>query len=146
MENVSKALLIAGGAMMAILLLTLFSYLSRQMSESTGSIAELLSESEITVFNQQFLKYEERGVVAGTEPLSVHDVASIMNLAKNCNESGKYPTTVTLKLNNSDIFSRYETSEILLQQNKLSTTQYKCTEIKIDSKTKLVCEVDLQTL
>lgn len=146
MENVSKALLIAGGSLMAILLLTLFSYLFRQMSASTGSIAESLSESEITVFNQQFLEYEERGVVDGTEPLSIYEVASLMNLTKNCNESGKYPTTVVVKLDNSDIFSKYSTSKELLEKNKLNEKQYKCTNIAINNKTKLVCEVDLEEI
>ena len=42
MENASKALLIAGGVLIAILLLTLFSYLFRQMASSTSNIYENL--------------------------------------------------------------------------------------------------------
>lgn len=54
MENASKALLISAGVLIAILLLTLFSYLMRQMGGSTYGIYSKLSQREITEFNQKF--------------------------------------------------------------------------------------------
>ena len=62
MENASKALLIAAGVLIAILILTLFSYLMRQMGSSTSGIYSKLSQREITEFNQKFLNYEGRGI------------------------------------------------------------------------------------
>ena len=58
-------------------------------------------------------------------------------------KAGKYPTTVTVKLNNTDIFTMYTNSQEFLDQNKLSNKTYKCTDVKINSETKLVYEVDL---
>ena len=56
MENASKALLISAGVLIAILLLTLFSYLMRQMGDSTSGIYSTLSQHEITEFNQKLKK------------------------------------------------------------------------------------------
>ena len=94
MENASKALLIAGGVLIAILLLTLFSYLFRQMASSTSNIYENLEKHEITEFNQQFLNYEGRGVETGKSPLKVQDVASLINLAQDSKNSFKYGVKV----------------------------------------------------
>ena len=98
MENASKALLIAGSVMIGIMLLTLFSYLSSRWAESTASLGSQLNESEVTEFNEKFLKYSERGVVAETEPLSTQEVASLMNLAKDSNESRKIPNNCYSKI------------------------------------------------
>ncbi|MFR2197112.1 MAG: hypothetical protein ACLS5Y_06125 [Clostridia bacterium] len=54
MENASKALIIAGGILIAILLLTLFSYLFGQMASSTSSIYQTIEKHEKDEFNQQF--------------------------------------------------------------------------------------------
>jgi hypothetical protein len=61
MENASKALLIAAAVLIAILLLTLFSYLMTRMSENTARIHAIMEQSEIAEFNQQFFNYEGRG-------------------------------------------------------------------------------------
>ena len=143
MENASKALLIAGSVMIGIMLLTLFSYLYTRLSESTASIGAELSASEVTKFNEKFLRYEGRGVVQDTEPLSVQEVATLMNLTKDCNESRKYPTTVTINLGGSNILNQYLDSKDWLDKKKLSSDTYKCIEIKTSPETRLVYEVNL---
>ena len=52
MENASKALIIAGGVLIAIFLLTLFTYLFSHMAESTSGIYSMLDQAEISEFNQ----------------------------------------------------------------------------------------------
>ncbi len=92
MENASKALLIAGQVLIAILLLTLFSYLFTKMNEDTSKIREQLEQNEKLKFNQQFLVFDQREITA-------QDVATIMNLAKENNTEPKFPTTIEVKLN-----------------------------------------------
>ena len=59
MENASKALLIAGSVLIAILLLTLFSYLFTKMSEDSSRIVDAIEQNNKLEFNQQFLTYDK---------------------------------------------------------------------------------------
>ena len=134
MENASKALLIAAGVLIAILILTLFSYLMRQMGSSTSGIYSKLSQREITEFNQKFLNYE------GRENLSIQDVITIVNLAKDNNKSKKRPTVIKVTVDGSD-WSNKTSADInsLLEENL--DLIYSCTKVEIDSSTLLVKEI-----
>ena len=79
MENASKALLIAGGVLAGILLLTLFSYILLQMKGFASKHYAEMSEHETAEFNQQFLKYE------GRDDLSIQDVITKIGRAS-CRE------------------------------------------------------------
>ena len=61
MENASKALIMAGGVLLAMLLLSLGTYLFKNMGVSSSNVYSKLEESDITEFNQQFLNYDDRG-------------------------------------------------------------------------------------
>lgn len=56
MENASKALIIAGAILLAILLITLGIFVFTQAQDTLGSIN--LSEQEVLAFNNKFLAYE----------------------------------------------------------------------------------------
>ena len=90
MENASKALMIAGGALILILLFTVMNYVFRNMGSSSSEIYDTMSESEITEFNQQFLNYD------GRTDLTIQDVVTIVNLAKDNNEKKSQPVVVTV--------------------------------------------------
>lgn len=145
MENASKALLIAGGVLIAILLLTLFSYLFRQMASSTSNIYENLEKHEITEFNQQFLNYEGRGVEIGKSPLKVQDVASLINLAQDSKNSFKYGVKVEIRLNGVDIAST-QNSKDWLKNNINTDVQYKCVSVHTNSDTLLVDYVEISQI
>ena len=165
MENASKALLIAGAVLIAILLLTLFSYLITKMSENTARIHAIMEESEITEFNQQFLNYEGRGTnikqyvqnADGTvttqynnlpsnvnqiynTPLTAQDVVTIINLANNSNHVSKWPTVIKVLVDGTDISN----TESFLMQN--IETKYRCSLIEIDSSTKIVKKVTISKI
>lgn len=132
MENASKALLIAAAVLIAILLLTLFSYLMTRMSENTARIHAIMEESEIAEFNQQFLNYEGIGT-----PLTAQDVVTIINLANNANQMQKWPVTINVLVDGTNI-SNIE--EFLIQNIE---SKYKCNSIEIDSSTKIVKKVTI---
>ena len=74
MENASKALLIAGGVLIAILLISLLIYTSTVISEYQDSKKELADIEDTAKFNDQFLQYN-RDDVEGYELLSlIHKV------------------------------------------------------------------------
>ena len=92
MENAAKALFIAAGVLLAILLLTLFRYLSSQMSDSVKDIYDLLDQSDVAEFNQQFIAYE------GRSNLTIQDVVTIVNLAKDANKAQNAPASVNVQV------------------------------------------------
>ena len=79
MENASKALLISAGVLLAVMVLSLFTYVFFTMSQSTSRIYKEMEETKISEINQKFLNYEAK------ENLTMQDVISIINLAKNIN-------------------------------------------------------------
>lgn len=74
MENASKALLIAGGVLIAMLLISLLIYGWTVVSEYQDSKKELADIEDVSKFNDQFLQYD-RDDVQGYELLSlIHKV------------------------------------------------------------------------
>lgn len=150
MENASKALIMAGGVLIAILLLTLFTYLFSQMSTSTSNIYKLIEKHEIDEFNQQFLNYEGRGIIAkknaeGVDEinyLTPQDVATLINLAQNSEKNSKFKVKVEITLNGNPIS---ETSNKWLEENGSTENKYKCKSIHINSDTLLVDKVEILT-
>jgi hypothetical protein len=84
MENATKALIIAAGMLIAIMIISLGLYLFASMSTYTSSAEQKISEDQIMQYNQVFLKYH------GRNDLTVHDIVTIANYAKQCNEENGY--------------------------------------------------------
>ena len=95
MENASKALIIAGAILLAILLISLGIMIFNQAQDTVNNSG--MSQAEITAFNNKFLKYE------GTQKGSV--VKSLINevLATNQTLTEKVKVTVAKKGNGTEI-------------------------------------------
>lgn len=138
MENASKALLISGGVLIAILILTLFSYLFSKMAGSSSNIYVALEKHEKDEFNQQFINYE------GKKELKVQDVATLINLSKNSKDNSKFKTDVKIMVGSTDVSS--QESNDWLKDNVSSNKKYKCTSVHINSDTELVDKVELSVV
>lgn len=75
MENASKALLMAAGVLMGILILSLGVYLYTNFSSSTTAMERQMELDEINNFNNKFLAYD------GKTDLTIYDVYTVANLA-----------------------------------------------------------------
>lgn len=95
MENASKALLIAGGVLLVVLVLSFATLLFGRLGAQTSDFYSDMSDTEIYIFNQQFFNYEG--------DINIHDVVSIINLAKDSNKRGNVPVIIEVKLNGSDL-------------------------------------------
>lgn len=97
MENASKALIIAGAILLAILLISLGIMIFNQAQDTVNNSG--MTQAEITTFNNKFLKYE------GTQKGSV--VKSLINevLATNqtLSDTEKVKVTVAKKGNGTEI-------------------------------------------
>lgn len=151
MENASKALLMAGGVLIAILLLTLFAYLFGQMASSTSSIYQTIEKHEIDEFNQQFLNYEGRGIITRKNAkgeyvlnyLTPQDVATLINLAQNSEKNSKFNAKVEVTLDETPIS---KTSNKWLEENGSTENKYKCQSIHVNPDTLLVDKVEILSL
>lgn len=141
MENASKALLIAGGFLIAIILLSLFAYLFTSMSESSGRIADMILASEKSEYNQKFLNYDGRGA---ENPLSIQEVITLTNLAKDCNRNMKFPCKVTVKVDTEEWQDKNEDFLNSKLQDSIEN-KYSCS-VGIDTSVEVVNIVTLTKL
>ena len=71
MENASKALIIAGGVLIMILLFTLATYLYKGMASQTSEFYSKLEQSDIDEFNHKFLKFNAIPLISSSKLYSL---------------------------------------------------------------------------
>ena len=132
MENASKALLIAGAMLLLILVLTFSVYLVRRIGGQTSELYSDMEQSKIDEFNQKFFNYDGRGTKKDSEgkwinPLTIQDVVSIINLAKDNNQNSKFSTTVKVKVdgNERQDSTNAQIKEMLANPNNIDA-EYSC--------------------
>ena len=81
MENASKALLMAAGVLIGILILSLAVYLFTNFGAASAEAHRQNAANQVNQFNVQFTAYE------GRSDITIHDILTVVNLAKNSNES-----------------------------------------------------------
>ena len=74
MENASKALLAAGGVLIAIIIITMIVNIFRNAGKQSKNYNESIKTEEITKFNSNFTKYIGKN-------LTIHEVVTICNFA-----------------------------------------------------------------
>lgn len=96
MENASKALLMAGGVLIGILVLTIAVYLFINFGGTSAKVHEQIQQTEISKFNVQFTEYTDR------EDVTIYDVITVANLAKENNQY--YELNTTSRNKESDLY------------------------------------------
>lgn len=103
MENASKALLMAAGVLMGVVILSLAAYLFVTFSSSADDVKSEIANNQLNKFNIQFLAYEQR------EDLTVYDILTAVNLAENNNKYYQLEpgdtNYITVKVDNSVVNS-----------------------------------------
>lgn len=144
MENASKALLMAAGVLIGVLILSLAVYLFANFGMASAEVHKQKDISDINKFNTQFTSYE------GKECL-IQDVVSVVNLAINNNnnysldaEAGNsYYITVNIKNVKSNLEKQNTDLNELIKTNL--DKKYKCTT-DINSKTQRVYKVTFEQI
>lgn len=75
MENASKALLMAAGVLIGILILSLAVYLFVSFGTTSAELHKQIDQNRINEFNSQFTVYEEK------DDVTIYDVVTVANLA-----------------------------------------------------------------
>ena len=128
MENASKALIIAGAILLAILLISLGIIVFTQAQDIISNSG--MSQAEVQTFNNQFLKYE--GSQKGTLVKSMIQEA----LAVNANGSGN---TVKVMYNSTDLTASSTTNPTAGIDNSTTYT----VKLTYDSNSGRVTQIDI---
>ncbi|MCI9063880.1 MAG: hypothetical protein HFJ17_04690 [Clostridia bacterium] len=116
MENASKALLIAGAVLIAMMVLSLGVYFARMMADENARIYEQLEDSRRTEFNQQFINFSNEKKLSldkddaysySNVSIDARDIATLIYLAKDSNNSNQLTDS-----DESNTTSRYITVEV----------------------------------
>lgn len=81
MENASKALLMAAGVLIGVLILSLAAYLFVYFGSTSQQIHEQNEENQINEFNSKFTSY------VGKDNITIYDVITVANLATENNKN-----------------------------------------------------------
>lgn len=114
MENASKALIIAGSILIAIMIISLGIYIFKQYSSFTKENADL-SEQEISAFNSKITAYLGEGI-SGSQVNALLQYCLANNMS--AQQSGETYKCITVKQNddelvgkNSDKYKKVETGK-----------------------------------
>ena len=79
MENASNALIMAAGVLIGILILSLAVFLFSDFGATTREINSKMEEKQLSEYNAQYTVY------VGREDVTIYDIITIVNLAKENN-------------------------------------------------------------
>ena len=118
MENASKALIMAGGVLIAIIIVSVIVLAFQRSGNVSADYSKSISREEISTFNANFTKYLDHD-------LTIHQVVTIYNFAKNNN---------TKQVNCDKTYTATDIKEELEQEKNLKQeTIYKIQIISYDS-------------
>ncbi|MBR3163648.1 MAG: hypothetical protein IKF17_06095 [Clostridia bacterium] len=81
MENTSKALLMAAGVLIGIMILSIAVYLAASFGSDAAEVNEQIRRNQVNQFNSQFTKFN------GKKDATIHDILTIANLAIDNNKT-----------------------------------------------------------
>lgn len=124
MENASKALLIAGGILITMIVVTIGVNLYSVFHEHSENMLARMSEKEISEFNAQFVKYEE-------QDLTINEVVTLMNLVRDNNKTKTGEEyRIEIDFNNGSAGLEFSSkANECMAQNKEVAYQEKCNNL-----------------
>lgn len=125
MENASKALIMAGGVLIGVLVISLAVYLFVSFGQTSAEINDENSQKQLTQFNSKFTSYE------GKKNLTIYDAITVAGYANENNEYYDNDSNyiIIVNLDGRRIDNQLSNIErIIKTQNKKSEdlTVYKC--------------------
>lgn len=124
MENATKALLIAGGIFLAIMLITLLMMGYTQISEYYKQQSELLTTEQMDKFNKQFQGYNRKDI-RGNELISLMNKVIDYNTSQSYQDENNYKRIkLTISIGGSSIIEQfmYDKSNEKIIDNVITNT------------------------
>lgn len=112
MENASKALLMAGGVLIGVLVISLAVYLFADFGATSAEINAQNAQKQITAFNSNFTAYQ-----GNKDEITIYDIVSLATYAKENNiyydDSLEYKITVYIGNSPIQDFTREQLDELI---------------------------------
>lgn len=122
MENATKALIMAAGVLMGIVILSLAVYEFTSFGISSKEIHKANEETRLNEFNSQFTKYE------GKDDVTIYDVITVANLAKENNSYYEFSPRSLDQNTGKDLYI-----SVILDNNSIENKDQSTYKLKIDS-------------
>lgn len=122
MENATKALIMAAGVLMGIVILSLAVYEFKSFGISSKEIHKANEETRLNEFNSQFTKYE------GKDDVTIYDVITVANLAKENNSYYEFSPRRLDQNTGKDLYI-----SVILDNNSIENQDQSTYKLKIDS-------------
>lgn len=144
MENASKALVMAGGVLIGIMILSLAVYLFIDFGSTSAEINAQNAQKQITEFNSKFTSYEDK------EGITIYDVITVVGYAQENNkyyeDSEEYKITVLLdntpiqdiKEENKNLRIKNDQYSMIGNPPKLPTYKCKVTDYHKNGRVKII--------
>lgn len=154
MENASNALIIAGGVLIGVLLLSIIVVAFQGAADLAKSYDTSIASTSLQAFNNTFEKFQDSDV-------NIHDIITLAHFAKDYNTKNLLEKTdsiyITVKCESTELQDKTD-SELLnfLEENtfsKLANGQensegnlqkYKCKDIQYNKNTGVVTEITFE--
>lgn len=159
MENAVKALLIAAGVLLGVMILSLAVSLYASLGGYIEQAQQEAENKELQQFNEQFLKYINCNDNSGGVEfvLKIQDIVTAANSAYENNKKyelteqngSNYYVTINIKSEITNLEKTINTNSVaILSQETLQKSEYKCTpnDVKINSLTGRVYEVNFSKI
>lgn len=138
MENASKALIMAAGVLIGVLILSLAVFLFIDFGSTSQGVYSQMEETQLTQYNAQYTVYGERN------DITIYDIISVANLAKENNDyyseytdyENAYKVQVSFpgypNLQEQDLKTKQDliSSYNAVDENGDLITKFKCTAIE----------------
>lgn len=112
MENASKALLIAGGILISMLVISIGVYLFASYRGLATSHEQTMQADEIREFNVKFEKFE------GREDITIQEIVTLVNFCKQYEEQTEIHNKVILS-GQGDLTTKKDNIISLIQENSI---------------------------
>ena len=134
MENISKALIIAGGVLLGIIIVSIFMVMFTRMSNMQLEQDEMIKVEQLAAFNAEYEAYNKK-VMYGV------DVITLINKAKRNNEkyNGNSNYKITITLDGVEMSN----SSSLIEEDKEKYI-YKCTGMEYNNLGR-ICKIKIVT-
>lgn len=126
MENASKALLMAAGVLIGVMVMSLGVYLFSNFAGTSSQIHDNIEQNQIEQFNSQFTTY------VGDENVTIYEVVSMASLATQNNQNYEFPhqtadgnnNYITVLCDNVSIELGYKQNQTAEQRKNEIQTKY----------------------
>ena len=136
MENATKALLIAAGVLIAIIIITMLVMMFKNIAGIRNAEAEKLETEQIAKFNAGYEAYY-KSIMYGVDVITLANKVAENNI----NNSDSETYMITLKLDDEIINS----GEELLARGDFEKKKFKCTGMEYDEVTGRVKEINIRS-